>query len=105
MGQKERVLSLEHEGVVYNLTPGDFTALDEHAIFQATGFTLADAFGFGGRIPPLVAIAALVWRHRVTDGEEDLTFIDVARTFTYNSLETVSDEARDDASPKASAAS
>lgn len=107
MGQRERVLSLEHDGVVYNLTPLDFTALDDLAIFEATGgkVTLQDCFGFGGKTPSLAAVAALVWRYRVNDGEEDLRLHDVMRTFTYDAMRTVSGEERDDADPKASAVS
>lgn len=96
MGQRERTISLVHEGTSYNLTPGDFTALDDMALYRATGMTLADAFGFGGKVPALAAVAGLVWRYRVGAGE-DVTWRQVAETFTYADLQTVSDEPRDDA--------
>lgn len=98
MGQKERVLSLEHEGRVYNLTARDFTALDELAIHRATGASLLQIFGGGAT---LFTIAALVWRHRVNTGEPDLTYHDVAKTFTYDSMDTVSDDPRESDDPEA----
>lgn len=98
MGQKERVLSLEHEGQVYNLTARDFNALDELAIYRATGVTLLQIFGGGAS---LFTVAALVWRWRVNHGEDDLTFVDVARTFTYDSMQTVSDDPKDGGPPEA----
>lgn len=98
MGQKEAVLSLEHEGTVYNLTPKDFTALDEMAIYKATGATLLQCFSGGAT---LFTVAALVWRHRVNHGEEDLSYVDVARTFTYSSMQTVDDTPKDGGPPEA----
>lgn len=94
MGQKERVLSLEHDGTSYNLTARDFTAVDDLEIHRATGATITDIF-FRGAVT-LFTMAALVWRHRVNNGE-DLAYLDVARTFTYDSISSVSDEPRDDA--------
>lgn len=98
MGQKERVLSLEHEGQVYNLTARDFTALDDLAIYRTTGATLMQIFSGGAT---LFTVAALVWRYRVGRGEEDLTYEQVAATFTYDSIESVSDEPRAGGPPEA----
>lgn len=98
MGQKERVLSLEHEGRTYNLTALDFNAVDDLAIYRATGATIHQVFTGGAT---LFTIAALVWRHRVNTGEPDLTFLDVARTFTYDSMKTVTDEPRESDHPEA----
>jgi hypothetical protein len=103
MGQKERVLSLEHEGRVYNLSARDFNGVDDLEMHRAIGFTLAQVF-FGGKVT-LFTIAALVWRYRVNNGEPDLTYLDVAKTFTFDDITTVSDEPRGDADPKASGTS
>ena len=98
MGQKERVLSLEHDGTVYNLTARDFTAIDDLEVHRACGVTIADVF-FHGRVS-LFTMAALVWRYRVNDGEDTLTYLDVAKTFTFDSIETVQDEARETSAPE-----
>lgn len=98
MGQAERVLSLEHEGRVYNLTAGDFTGEDDLAVYRAIDTTIAEIF-FGGKVT-LFTIAALVWRHRVNTGEPDLQFLDVARTFTFHDIATVEGEPREDPAPK-----
>lgn len=98
MGQKERVLSLVHDGQTYNLTARDFTALDDLEIYRATGTTLMHIFGGGAT---LFTIAALVWRYRVAHGEPSLTYMQVAETFTYDSLESVSDEPREGGPPEA----
>ena len=99
MGQKERVLSLEHEGRVYNLTARDFNALDDLEVHRATGSTVADIF-FHHKVT-LFTMAALVWRHRVNEGEGDLTFTDVARTFTFDSIQTVTGTEREPTHPEA----
>lgn len=99
MGQKERVLSLEHDGRVYNLTAGDFTGEDDLAVYRAIDTTIAEIF-FGGKVT-LFTMAALVWRARVKTGEPDLTFLEVARTFTFADIATVEGERRDDPAPKA----
>lgn len=99
MGQTERTLSLEHDGKVYNLTAGDFTAVDDLEIFRTCGLTLTDVFA-RGRVS-LFSIAALVWRYRVNDGEEDLTYLEVARTFSYDTIQTVSGTPAEDPSPEA----
>lgn len=100
MGQRERVLSLVHEGRTYNLTARDFTAVDDLEVHRATGATIADIM-FHGRVT-LFTIAALVWRHRVNTGEPDLSYLDVARTFNFDDITTVQDEPREDVDgPKA----
>lgn len=99
MGQKERVLSLEHDGQVYNLTPRDFTALDDLEVHRVTRHTIADIF-FHSRVT-LFTMAALVWRYRVNEGEPDLTYLEVARTFTFDSIETVTDGPQETSRPEA----
>lgn len=92
-------ISFEHDGQVYNLSPNDFTAEDELAIYRACGATLVAIFN--GQATTLFSIAALLWRHRVTNGEPDLSYTDVARTFRYSDLETLSDVPKEGGSPEA----
>lgn len=96
--KKDPFISLVHEGTAYNLRANDFTALDELEIWRRTGATLLSIFRGGAT---LFTVAALVWRHRVNHGEDDLTYEDVARTFSYSSLESLSDEPKDGGPPEA----
>lgn len=101
MGQKEFVLSFELDGQVYNLTPDDFTAWDDHELKRATGMSLAHIFMTLSSDPSVAGIAALLWRYRVNDGETGLTFEDVARSFPFAAIKTVSNKQREGEHPKA----
>lgn len=92
-------MSFDHDGRSYTLTPYDFSALDELEIHRVTGATLTSIFT--GRATTLFTVAALLWRTRVNDGEDDLAFTDVAKTFGYRDMETISNSPKEGGSPEA----
>lgn len=96
--KRDPMISLVHDGQTYNLHQRDFNALDEREIWQATGATLLQIYTGGAA---LFTVAALVWRYRVNHGEPDLTYVDVARTFHYGSIESMTDEPREGGPPEA----
>ena len=84
------------DGATYALTMGEFTGEDDQAIWRETGFTLVDIFP--GRKVTLFTVAALVWRHRVRNGE-NVTFSEVNRSMTFNALDVEDETEDDEASP------
>lgn len=88
------------EDVEYELVAESFTAEDDLAIYRAVGASLLDIFG--GNIT-LYTIAALLWRHRVRNGEPTLTLEQVLPTVTILQLQTVKPGGSRNTGPKARA--
>lgn len=101
----DKLLSVEVDGVRYDMSPSDFTGLDELAVKRELGMTLVQVFRELSEEPSLYGLAALVWRYRVGEGETDLTFEQVASKVNVDVFGTLSDGSGDDDAPKASGGS
>lgn len=79
-------LQLTVDGKPYTLRLGDFNALDAREYRRELGAGLLAAFS----APDLDTICGLLWLHR-RKTEPKLKYEDVARTFTYESVDIVSE--------------
>jgi hypothetical protein len=75
-------------GELYEMSPGDFTAVDAGDFRRQMGISLGEAFSSGQA--DIDIVAALVWlvRRRTNRG---LAFRAVAETITYDSIEPADD--------------
>lgn len=100
----ELALELDVAGRSYRLVMSDYTGSDDLAIYRETGLSVADIFA--GQVS-LFTVAALLWRHRVRNGEPGLTYAAVNDTLTFDALETVreTNDAAEGQAPEASGGS
>lgn len=83
-------IELHLDGKKYVLGLKDFGGEDDLAIYRETGCTIADIF-FGGRVT-LFTVAALLWRHRVRNGERKLTYAEVNKALDFDAFEALIDD-------------
>lgn len=83
-GQPE--LRMKLGGRQYRLRPGDFTARDDMLVYGACGLSITQIFG--GEIH-LFTLMALLWRVRVHEGNDDLTFDEVLDEKTFAEFDDV----------------
>jgi|RhiMethySRZTD1v2_1073278.scaffolds.fasta_scaffold697804_2 hypothetical protein len=97
-------LAIRVDGTVYTLRVGDMTALDDHALRTQYGMPfegMVQAMAAGDRALDLMA--AIIWMARRTNGEELLTYAEVAAEigFDVDISDVAEDEAKAEAPPEA----
>jgi hypothetical protein len=97
-------LSIRVDGTVYTLRIGDMTALDDHALRTQYGMpfeAMAHAMATGDR--SLDLMAAVIWMARRTNGEDLLTYAEVAAEigFDVDISDVTDDDADEEAPPEA----
>lgn len=97
MTSTPRSFHLDVDGISYELTITDFTGADDLAIFRETGCTVMDIFS-GSKLS-LFTLAALLWRHRIRNGEPTLTYAAVNEQLSFEDLESVTDEGPTEGTP------
>lgn len=86
------------DGVDYTVRQGDLTSLDTMALRRETGFSFRSLLASLQQDPDVDLIAALMWLSRRTDGEQLLSYADVARDVGYDiDVDVREPEAEDDA--------
>jgi hypothetical protein len=94
-------VSIRVDGTVYTLRIGDMNALDDHALRTQYGMpfeAIAHAMATGDR--SLDLIAALIWMARRTNGEDLLTYAEVANEIGFDvDISDVSDDEADEEAP------
>ena len=94
-------VSIRVDGTVYTLRIGDMTALDDHALRTQYGMpfeAMAHAMATGDR--SLDLMAAVIWMARRTNGEDLLTYAEVASEIGFDvDISDVSDDEADEEAP------
>lgn len=84
----DAAIVVEHDDITYRMTLNQFTARDEREIWKATGVPSIPRLLSMSAPPPVWAIAALLWRWRVTHCDEpDLTYRQVEDALDYASVD------------------
>ena len=96
-------LSIRVNGTVHTLRVGDMTALDDHALRTQYGMPfegMVQAMAAGDRALDLMA--AIIWMARRTNGEELLTYAEVAAEIGFDGdIRDVDPNEPEDDSPEA----
>lgn len=95
-------LSIRLNGTVYSLRVGDMTALDDHALRTQYGMpfeAMAQAMAAGDR--SLDLMAAIIWMARKTNGEELLSYAEVAAGIGFDADIRDADEEEESDAPEA----
>lgn len=86
------------DGEDYTVTAGDLSALDTMALRRETGFSFRSLAASLQTDPDVDLVAALVWLARRIDGEQMLSYAEVARDIGYDAEIDVKE---DDTEPEA----